>query len=127
MKNNKGYTLVEVLAVVTIVAILSVVTIVGYTRYVEKSKKETYDGLAKSAYHAAQQYAMTNPSATSVTLANLVDGNLLENYKDPSTGGNCEGSIVIISGDTYQVKLCCSEYKYIYTFPGNTKELTTCN
>ncbi len=127
MKNNKGFTLVEILGVVTIVGILSTVTLIAYYRYVDKAKQNRYDGLAKSAYRAAQSYAIENPSITSVTLANLVDSDLLENYSDPNSDGNCEGSIVTINNDSYDVKLCCSNYSYIYHYPSGTKTVATCN
>ena len=42
-KNNKGFTLVEVIAVVIILGIILITAIVGYSKYTEKAKKNYYD------------------------------------------------------------------------------------
>ena len=127
MKNKRGYTLIELLAVITIIGILSVVAVVAYSRYADSARKQSYDTLAKSAYHAAQNYVMGEGTDNPVTLETLVEEQFLENYNDPS-GSKCTNSAVTINDDdTYKVKLCCSNYKYEYTFPGGESEKTTCD
>jgi len=61
MKNNKGFTLVEILTAVTILGILSALAIAGYTRYIEYAKKQSYNTMAKSMSTAAEQYIIDNP------------------------------------------------------------------
>ena len=47
MKNNKGFTLIEILAAVTILAIISTISVVAVTRYVEKTKVKSYETMYK--------------------------------------------------------------------------------
>ena len=128
MKNRKGFTLVELLATVTIVGVIAVIGAIAYTRYIENTKQQAYDTLAESAYHATENYFLVNPAKSKVTLKVLVEGEYLENYKDPAGGANCTTKSVVNvkSNGTYKVKLCCTNYSFIYTFPGGTKVETTC-
>ena len=47
MKNNKGFTLIEVLAVIVLLGIIMSVAIVAISGYVEESKLKTYVNIAK--------------------------------------------------------------------------------
>ena len=54
--NKKGFTLVEILATVAIMAVLSGVAVTATTKYLEKTRQESYKALEASAYSAAQNY-----------------------------------------------------------------------
>ena len=41
--NNKGFTLVEILATIAILGILSGIVIGGVQKYIEKSRQQAYD------------------------------------------------------------------------------------
>lgn len=56
MKNNKGFTLIEILAAVTILAIISTISVVAVTRYVEKTKVKSYETMVQSVCDAANNY-----------------------------------------------------------------------
>ena len=128
MKSNKGYTLVEILAVVIILGILSLIGVISYTRYISSSKKQAYNTLAKSAYQAAEEYYMNDNLIDEVTLNELVELQYLENATDPS-GGVCTGKVSItvnnssngLDSNDYEVILCCANYNYTYLFPTGTK------
>ena len=47
MKNNKGFTLIEVLAVIVLLGIIMSVAIVAISGYVEESKLKAYVNIAK--------------------------------------------------------------------------------
>ena len=88
--NNRGYTLVEILAVVAILGILSGVAIMGVSRYLTKSREQAYDNIAESSYDATVNYIMeknisVNQGGTEVLLSELVDLGYLDTPIDPKT------------------------------------------
>ncbi len=116
--NNKGFTLVEILAAVVILGILSTMAIAGYTRYIDYSKNKSYKHMAKSAMTAAEEYLMDNPSiavatkivdtpngkryeiadpnANGVLFSTLIEEGYLNGASDPDSKGNdCQGRVII--------------------------------
>ena len=83
MKNNKGFSLVELLAVLAILGILFVIGITAYSRYKVKARKQGYETMAKSASQAASEYKMDHPSATAVTFDTLHKNGYLSSLNDP--------------------------------------------
>lgn len=55
-KNNKGFTLIEILAAITILAIISTMTVVAVNRYTIKTKNKTYETMEKSLCNAVNNY-----------------------------------------------------------------------
>ena len=53
-KNNKGFTLVELLAVIVIMGILMMVAIPAVTRTIENSRKDTFIHIAKAYVNAVR-------------------------------------------------------------------------
>ena len=62
MKNNKGFTLVELLAVVTILGILSSIAIIGVSKLIDKSKKDADEQQKQTLIMAAKSYFQDNRS-----------------------------------------------------------------
>ena len=126
--NNKGFTFVEILAVIVMIGILTAIAIVGVSKYQEKAKNKDYEALAKSSYNAMEEYMMSHPYEDDATLEKLVNENLLSNRQDPgSKDTECEGTVIVEKGTgsggnlddgTYKVYLCCASYKKMYTYPG---------
>ncbi len=54
--NKKGYTLVELIAVITIVALLASVAIISYTYFINKANESAYDNYIDSLHEAAIMY-----------------------------------------------------------------------
>ncbi len=62
MKNQKGFTLIEILVVVIIVAILAAFAVPRYLRYVEKSRSTEAQTAIRSIRTAYDVYVQTNGS-----------------------------------------------------------------
>lgn len=130
MKNNKGFTLVELLATVLILGILSVAALIAYTSYLTSTRNKAYDTMARSAANAASEYGMDYYGVDSVTFKELYEGQYLEYPQDPSSSGKmCTGKVYIyrnenidaIETEEYDVIVCCANFSYKYHFPGGKK------
>ena len=131
MKNNKGFSLVELLAVLAILGILFVIGITAYSRYKVKARKQGYETMAKSASQAASEYKMDHPSATAVTFDTLHKNGYLSSLNDPGSKKSlCSGSVNIktnsgtgssLDEEEYTVAICCSNYNYTYYYPAGNK------
>ena len=76
MKNNKGFTLVELLAVIVIMGILMMVAIPAVTRTIENSRKDTFVDIAKSYGNAARTlWTSDNLNCDGTTSSAVDDGN----------------------------------------------------
>ena len=132
--NNKGFTFVEILAVIVIIGLLTGISIAAFSRYKENAIKSDYEALARSSYNAMEEYMMSHPYDDTVSLETLENENLLSNRKDPGSKEDCTGTVEVkknagtngkIDDGTYKVHLCCVSIKKTYTYPGGTeKDLT---
>ena len=85
MKNNKGFTLVELLAVIVIMGILMMVAIPSVTRTIENSRKDTFVDIAKSYGNAARTlWTSDNLTCNGVVSSAVDDGDyyILINSKE---------------------------------------------
>lgn len=96
-KKNKGFTMVELLAVITIMGLLSAIAIPAVTKYIAKGKNTSYESMFKSSYEAAENYMMQNDiviakyATQEIPLSTLVDEQYLESLIDPgSDKDKCE-------------------------------------
>lgn len=132
--NNKGFSLVELLAIIVIISIMAVLGVVGYTQYIDYTRNKAYDTMAKSAANAAAEYTMDNIGIESVTLEELTEGEYLEYPYDPAKKGSlCTGKVDIIyiepeeglddalDEENYEVTIHCANYDKKYCFPGGKK------
>ena len=68
-KNNKGFTLAELLIVVAIIAVLVAIAIPVFTTQLEKSREATDMANVRSAYAGCVTDYLTNATATSATVS----------------------------------------------------------
>jgi type IV pilus assembly protein PilA len=92
LKNQRGVTLVELLAVVVILGIIAAIAVPNIGGIIDKTKKDAHVANAQQMADAARLYVLgekvTNfPAAgTDITLFDLVDQGYLENMSNPSGG-----------------------------------------
>lgn len=126
--NNKGFTLVEIIAAIAILSILSGTAVLAVTKYTNKAKKEAYKNYEANLKSAATNYLTTHPEFAfdeSLTLSakTLIEEGLLESMTDPiNKDSSCNtNSYVTILGTydndnsynlTYNYKVClkCASY-----------------
>ena len=73
INNKKGFTLVELLAVIVIMGILMMVAIPSVTRTIENSRKDTFVDIAKSYANAARSMWTTDNLTCNGTVSSAVD------------------------------------------------------
>lgn len=91
--NNKGFTLVELLAVIVILSVLAILTSYAVTNALKKSKDSLYDNQIDIIKVAAEAWGSENTNKISdsetckyITLKNLQDYGILdENIVNPKT------------------------------------------
>jgi type IV pilus assembly protein PilA len=99
INNKKGFTLIEILAVIVIIGIVIVIVVPTVSNIVSSSKDDSYKRTVNNIEDAAQLYITRNPSVLSslkdptdyaeISLQQLVNDNLLEStIKDQRTNTN---------------------------------------
>ena len=72
-KNNKGFTLAELLIVVAIIAVLVAIAIPVFTSQLEKAREATDAANIRSAYAAVQTAALVQDDQATLTKMNTAD------------------------------------------------------
>lgn len=118
MKNNNGFTLMEMIIVVAIIAILVALIAPNLTGFLDSASKTSRDANAKSCYTASSAWAVQQRidghpvSATSITVTKagvsgtLVTGDAktaLETALDYKTFGNATLTITLKNGAVQSV------------------------
>ena len=115
--NNKGFTFVEILAVIVLIGILTGISIAAFSRYKDNAIKSDFEALARSSYHAMKEHMMDHPYEDTASLETLEEENLLSNRKDPGAKEeDCTGTVEVskntgvdgkLDDGIYTVNLCC--------------------
>ena len=133
-KNSKGFTMIELLAVVVIMGLLTTIAVPAVYKYVTRARGTSTDTMMKSTFEAAENYMMdhnmiikkdkdTFEEAEPISIATLVEEQYLEPLIDPISNSNrCDtdtNSKVYVTRDTtknydipvykYRVVIKCPE------------------
>lgn len=128
MKNKKGFTLIEVLAVIVILAVIAGLIIPNIKRYKDKGNEEYYDKLKDNVVLAAKDYYSNHPEelprgqvtyvdgvevrlyTTELSLQNLINNNYLTNEVVDTQGNSCvttDSKVVVTNiNDVYAYHIC---------------------
>lgn len=114
-KNNKGFTLIEVLGAVVILGILGTIAIVGTIKYLNKSREKSYMMMSQSIYEAAQNCIIDNKCKLYdyITTNNLIEYGYLDKLKNPiSSKEDCSGNVKISDDSSDTRTTGFKKYKY---------------
>ena len=111
--NRKGFTLVELLAVIVILAIIALITTVVVINIIETVKIRKYKVEEKSLEKAAELY-YTNSQIflfqDEISLNTLVEKGFINSVKDTGNGSTCEGKVIKDNNGELKGCLKCSNY-----------------
>lgn len=93
-KDERGLTLVELLAVVVILAIVAAIAFVLIGNVMENSRKDAHVANAQQVIAAAKLYDSTVEPVTSVDLKKLKEENLMDSFVDPWKKNSYEDATV---------------------------------
>jgi type IV pilus assembly protein PilA len=128
MKKSKGFTLVELLAVIVILAVILVIAIPNVMKIIDKARLDSYkrtEGMLVSAAqkYMAQQGITLNTVGDTTTVSYNTDlrGNkLIDIINDQKSKTECTNSRVIVTktttGYSYKPGLICNNYISLDTF-----------
>ncbi|OCA92972.1 hypothetical protein A8F95_01425 [Bacillus wudalianchiensis] len=97
MEDEKGYTLIELLAVVVILAIIAAIAVLSMSRLIEQSKEKAFVANAHALKSAADLFikdktAREEPVASKITYLFLYNEGMIEAFSDPFTQTQLEPS-----------------------------------
>ena len=111
--NKRGFTLVELLAVLVVLGIVAVVCYPIVTKTINSSKNDLAVEQRNRVISAAKNYVASNvvEDNSCITVEALKNSGYLESgdIKDPSTGKNLGGGVKVTWSDTNNQY----EYKYV--------------
>lgn len=107
-KNNKGFTLVELLAVILILGALAIIAMPSITKYFAKSNEEIRNTLEKNLELAAKDYVIDNEEDVSyVSVITLMQHHYLSEKIIMKGKEDCSDSYVFIDKGNYSACLVC--------------------
>ena len=81
MNNKRGFTLVELLAVLAMLGAISLIVVSGISASLERQDIKDCESQKTLAINAAKIYFSLNSNKDSVTVSELITGNYLESNK----------------------------------------------
>lgn len=83
LKNERGLTLVELLAVIVILAIVAIIAFVFIGGVIENSKKDAHISNALQIIQSAKIHEASGGDAENMTVEDLINGGYLDSVLDP--------------------------------------------
>lgn len=138
--NNKGFTLIEILAAVVILGIISTLAVTAVYKYVTKSRDFSYENMYKTVYDAVKNYRLdtnddsvkwvTAPTYTKDDINNFVEFDYLDPLIDPvDKSRQCSAEVyffdcadidkTVLKDHSYSAQLTCLAHHGTKTFNDN--------
>ncbi len=129
MKNKKGFTLMELLAVIIILGVLMTLGVVSVQKYLDQARNASYDDFERTLKASTTNYLIehtgeipTIGSTFRINATDLINNGYLKTLKDPDKpNSDCNSSSYVIvkrNSNTdfnmdleYHPCLKCSRYK----------------
>lgn len=107
--SKKGFTLVELLAVILIIGALAILIVPNVARYINKGYDEYYSALEKQLKIAANDYIIEHPNdeVKKLSTTTLLQQNYLTNEITDKSSKSCNASYVLVEDNNYNVCLIC--------------------
>lgn len=111
--NNKGFTLVELLAVLVILIAISSIAIPSISSSLERSKDKQTNAKKKLLESAAELYVTDHrnkiTSTCYITIEQLKNGNYIDDDATDNNGDQIEGCIKVTDGEYTYEDTCGSQ------------------
>lgn len=96
LKSEKGFTLVELLAVIVILGIIAAIAVPAIGKVIDNSKKDAHIANAKMIYEAARLYDVSEDfqttRSTNITLSTLQSKGYIDEGLDAPSGQGYDGT-----------------------------------
>lgn len=119
--NKKGFTLVELLAVITIMGIIMSVAVGAVFIHLQNSREQAMETIASSSYDGAVMYMMDNNimlnkgETFKIGIIELYEDGRIDRPGDPyNTKAECDGKVVV-QNKTTSSTIGLEDYKYTIT------------
>lgn len=116
MENNKGFTLIEIIATITLMLLITIIAVPTSIKFIERGKNQQYDLLESQIISAASKYYIKHKSEKCISLDKLIkdiDDKFIDGTKIIDPRNNAELIDVVevtIDGNkvTYDLVSSCS-------------------
>ncbi|MDV2581859.1 type II secretion system protein [Alkalibacillus haloalkaliphilus] len=127
MKNQKGITLVELLAVIVILGIIALIAVPAIASVIDDSRYDSAKATAINIIEAAELYSVTNDlgDGDTVTAATLASDGYLEGFNEDNWTNNNEPEVTINTGSPNTLTGDYNDENIEISFDGDSIEAIT--
>ena len=118
MKNKKGFTLVELMAVIIIISLVAILTFPNIINQIKKSKKATTNNINDIVISAAKRYVSDNPDKYNsddyyIPISELVDNDYVKEDIVNSKDNDITDKYVIYLNEKYSIGNLYTKLEYL--------------